>query len=96
MSPLEKVLWWAMGVAGVAVVLGVCSQGRLKHWILVLLGGVPREAKLGPFGEIPRGERDWSILTRLVDFEGSSDVDTENNGARAQNSGTTNADASGT
>jgi hypothetical protein len=69
MSPLENVYWWAMGIAVVAILFGVCGQGRLKHWILVLLGEVPKETRPGPFGEIPRRERDWSMLVPLVDVE---------------------------
>jgi hypothetical protein len=69
MSPLESVLWWVMGVSVLAIACGVCAQGRLKHWILILLGEVPKEARPGPFGEIPRRERDWSMLSTLVDIE---------------------------
>lgn len=64
MSAWEGTLVAAVGVALAVIVVGACAQGRLKHWILVVLGAVPRKAP-NPFGEIPRPETDWMMLAPL-------------------------------
>jgi hypothetical protein len=71
MSSLESTIAWAVGVATVGIIVGACSQGRLKHWILVLLGSAPRNTKSVLLSEIPRGERNWGMLQRLSGLDGS-------------------------
>jgi hypothetical protein len=63
-SALEKVLVTGMAISAVVAIVGVCSQGRLKHWFLVVLGATPRKIPT-PFYEIPRPERDWTMLAPL-------------------------------
>jgi hypothetical protein len=65
MSAWEGTLVAAIGVALAVIVVGACAQGRLKHWILVILGAVPRSTAPTPFGEIPRSEGDWMMLAPL-------------------------------
>ena len=65
MGAVQSTIVWTVVVALAIIVVGVCSEGRLKHWILVLMGVVPREDAPGPFGEIPRTEREWALLGRL-------------------------------
>jgi hypothetical protein len=64
LSALEHVIVTGMVISLVVVVVGVCSQGRLKHWLLVALGATPRKIPT-PFYEIPRPERDWTMLAPL-------------------------------
>lgn len=65
MSALTGALVAGLVVALAVIVVGICAQGRLKHWILVALGAVPRTTLPTPFGEIPRSERDWMMLAPL-------------------------------
>ena len=62
---VESTIWWTVVVAVAMIAVGVCSEGRLKHWLLILMGVVPRQDATGPFGEIPRTEREWALLGRL-------------------------------
>ena len=64
MSALEGTLVTGLVISLGVVIVGVCSQGRLKHWILVVLGASPRAIST-PFDEIPRAEHDWAMLARL-------------------------------
>ncbi|MBN2176106.1 MAG: hypothetical protein JW722_00440 [Demequinaceae bacterium] len=65
MTALTQMLGAAVAISLAVIVVGVCAQGRLKHWILVALGAVPRTSLPTPFGEIPRSERDWTMLAPL-------------------------------
>lgn len=60
----EKMLVTGVVISLVMVAVGVCSQGRLKHWVLMALGASPRKIPT-PFTEIPRPEQDWMMLAPL-------------------------------
>jgi hypothetical protein len=59
----------ALAVAAVIVVVGACAQGRLKHWILVALGAIPKEAAPRPFDAIPRTQDEWATLANDDDAD---------------------------
>ncbi len=54
------------GIVALAIlILGVASQGRLKHLVLVLLGAAPRRPVREFIDEIPRAEHDWAVVGQL-------------------------------
>lgn len=65
MSAIISALVTAMVIALVVIVIGVCSQGRLKHLLLIALGASTQKRLPTPFGEIPRSEQDWALLAPL-------------------------------
>lgn len=65
MSAIEHALTMATVIAVVVLVVGVCSQGRLKHLLLIALGASPRKDFPTPFSEITRSEQDWAMLAPL-------------------------------
>lgn len=73
MSALAETFVIAMVIAVAAIIVGVCSHGRLKHWLLIALGAVPRSTAPTPFGEIPRSERDWAMLAPLKGIDPTDD-----------------------
>ena len=52
-------------VAFAILIIGVASQGRLKHFVLVLLGATERRPVRELIEEIPRAEHDWRVVSRL-------------------------------
>lgn len=63
----------ALTLAAIILIIGTCSQGRLRHVLLWILGGVPR--KRPTFStKIPRPEHHWSVIGELSydDSEDSS------------------------
>jgi hypothetical protein len=61
---LHDVVVAALALAAAMCVIGTCSQGRLGHALLWILGAVPRE-RPSFSTRIPRRERHWSVIGRL-------------------------------
>jgi hypothetical protein len=63
---LHDVVVIALVLAAATCVIGTCSQGRLEHALLWILGAVPRE-RPSFSSRIPRREHYWSVIGRLSD-----------------------------
>lgn len=70
MKETETFLVWIAVLGVVGIVVGMCAQGRLKYWVLMALGAIPREKRPGFFSEIPRRDRDWALVSRLNGIDG--------------------------
>jgi hypothetical protein len=55
----------AVALSAGVLLIGTCSQGRLKHAILWLLGAIPRERPTFST-RIPRAEHHWAVVGRLA------------------------------
>ncbi len=63
---IHDVVVTALALAAITLVIGTCAQGRLRHALLWILGGVPRE-RPSFSTRIPRREHHWSVIGRLSD-----------------------------
>jgi hypothetical protein len=61
---VRLVLELAVVLSAGVLLIGTCSQGRLKHAILWLLGAIPRERPTFST-RIPRAEHHWALVGRL-------------------------------